>query len=155
MKPYWLSLAEKEIGVTEVDGDGNNPRIVEYFAETKYKATQDSVPWCAAFVSAILEWSGVPSTRSTAARSYVQWGVAIEKPILGCIVILSRGAPPAAHVGFFMYETDTELFLLGGNQRDRVCVKEYKKIDLIGYRVPTEDYWSPEKESFETNPNYS
>jgi len=95
------------------------------------------VSWC-------LEEAGIPSTRSAASRSYLTWGVSIGRPILGAICVFRRGKDERfGHVGFAMYETSTHIGLLGGNQRNSVCVLEYPKADLLGIRMPPDDYWDP------------
>lgn len=142
VKPAWLVRAENELDISEVPGKGNNPRIVEYFKVCTWQATEDSVPWCSAFVSAMLEWSRVRSSRSAAAKSYLSWGNEIEKPTLGCVVVTTRPGgtkdKPLYHVGFYAGPSDTGFFLLSGNIRDRVCVAEFSFDRVVGYRIPTE-----------------
>ena len=100
--------------------------------------TSDSVAWCAAFLGATLERSGVASTRSLLARSYLHWGDALESPRLGAIAVLSRGADPGAgHVGYWIGETAEHLILLGGNQSDAVRVSAFPRSSLLGYRWPS------------------
>lgn len=125
--------AHGELGVKEVRG-GENTRIIEYHASTRLKANEDEVPWCSAFMCWCLERVGIISTKSAAARSYLDWGVEIEEPYEGCVVIFKRGEPPAAHVAFYVKESGDWLFCLGGNQNDKVCVNAYPKSDLLGYR---------------------
>jgi len=142
MIPPWLSAAIREKDVEEVPGDGSNPRILEYFKSTTLDATDDGVPWCAAFVGWCLEQAGIDGTKSARARSYLDWGVSISKPIQGCLVILSRGPDKlAGHVGFYWSEDGDQVYLLGGNQQDRVCVRGYYKYNVLGYRVPEDDDW--------------
>lgn len=47
----WLDLAEAEIGIKEVPGTGDNPRVLEYHSATSYGAPHDSVPWCSSFIN--------------------------------------------------------------------------------------------------------
>lgn len=142
MIPPWLQLAIKERDVEEIPGAEANSRIVEYFTSTTFNVTDDSVPWCAAFVGWCLEQAGVPGSKSARARSYLDWGISIAKPIQGCIVVLSRGPDQTkGHVGFFWSEDKDQVYLLGGNQQDRVCVRGYYKYNVLGYRAPEDDYW--------------
>lgn len=149
--PRWLALAEKEIGVEEVAGPGNNPRILYYHQATSLKATVDEVPWCAAFVGRMLLDAGVRPSGSAAARSYLTWGVRLAKPTMGCVVVLWRGTPksPNGHVGFFVDQGESTVTLLGGNQGDRVCESKYLKSRVLGYFWPAEAKLPP-KESFST-----
>ena len=50
MKPKWLEIALKEVGVSEIKG-GENKRILEYHASTTLKAKEDEIPWCSSFVN--------------------------------------------------------------------------------------------------------
>lgn len=136
----WLSIAQKELGISEIRGPAYNPRILEYHRETTLRATSDEVPWCSAFVCAILEWSGIPSTRSARARSYENWGIGLESPRTGCVVVLWRGSKDgtSGHVGFYVGETKDKIVLLGGNQGDKVSVQSYPKEQIIAYRWPSE-----------------
>ncbi len=153
-EPPWLIKARKEIGVAEIPGlDKNNPRILEYDAVTTLKAKVDEVPWCSAFVCAMLEWSGVDSTKSAAAVSYLDWGIELDKPSLGCIVVLERKG--GHHVGFYLHETMDAVTLLGGNQSDKVCEMRFPKSLVLSYRLPDEDHWHPENESIEDDPKVS
>jgi len=136
--PSYYRLAVGEMGVRELKGPRkHNKRIVEYHYATSLKATADEVPWCASFVCWCLESSGVRSSRSARARSYEKWGKGIEKPTVGCVVVLSRGRnPKQGHVGFYVKEDDKSVYVLGGNQSDEVNVSKYSKSRVLGYRVP-------------------
>ncbi len=143
-EPYWISRARREVGVAEVDGPISNPRIIEYNSFTKLKATDDSIPWCSSFMCWVFENEGVETLKSAAAISWLDWGVSIKKPILGCVVIIKReGSPTAAHVALYVGETPGHLELLGGNQNNRVCVQPYKTPLVLGYRFPDSRYWRP------------
>jgi len=137
-KPMWFELARDEIGVKEAIGPLNNPRIVEYHRATSLHATKDSVPWCASFVSSMLESCKINSTRSARARSYEHWGVELDEPRLGCIVVFYRGSKRSGkgHVGFYAGERGGKILVLGGNQGDAVNVSPYSKKRLLSYRWP-------------------
>jgi len=156
MMPPWLRLAIQEKDTAEIPGAGNNPRILDYHAETSLKATSDEVAWCSSFVCWCMERSGIPSTRSAAARSWLDWGNAVSAGIQGAVVILSRGTNPAqGHVGFYWSEDVDQVYLLGGNQENKVCVRGFRKKDVLGYRVPEEDYWVGNDENPSCHSSYS
>lgn len=139
-EPKWLKLARKEIGVKEVPGPGNNPVILKYYADAGHpEINADSVHWCAALTGACLERSGVPSSKSLMARSYMQWGKPVAKPFPGCIAVFSRGDPRSAsgHVGFYVGENEKGILVLGGNQSDSVSIAVQDRNRLLGYRMPT------------------
>ena len=121
-------------------GELITPDIMSLYREVGHPGiAHDETPWCAAFLGACLERAGQRSTRSLMARSYSHWGVRLKQPRLGAIIVLSRGADPVfGHVGFWVGETESKLFLLGGNQTDSVSVASFDKRRLIDVRWPTE-----------------
>lgn len=138
--PAWLKIALAERGVREIPGVQAHPRILQYFKKTTYHAASDEVSWCSAFVCWCLETGGVLSSRSAAARSYTNWGVPIEKPVVGCVAVLTRSDDPTmGHVGFWVGESETEVLLFGGNQGDMVGLAVFEKSRVIGYRMPSHD----------------
>lgn len=140
-EPYWISRARREVGIAEDNGPGSNPRIIEYDSFTKLKATDDAIPWCSSFMCWVFENEGIPSPRSAAALDWLKWGVPLEKPLQGCIVVLKRkGGLNAAHVGIYMGETPGFINILGGNQMNRVCVQPYPTPMVLGYRNPLPEY---------------
>lgn len=134
----WMPIALAEQGVKEFPGSGDNPRIVEYLHSTTLdpsSASNDETFWCSAFVNWCVERAGLEGTDSAWARSWLNWGKKIDVPKPGCIVVFKRDAN-SGHVAFYIGETATKIKVLGGNQSDAVNISEYKKSDLLGYRVP-------------------
>lgn len=130
--------AQADIGTVEW-AKGSNPEVVKYYAEAGHtEVKDDSVPWCAAFVGAILARSGVKGTGSLLARSYSKWGdpvsdIAVAKR--GDVVVLSRGSNPTyGHVGFFSHTSPGKVHLLGGNQGDVVKVAAYPESRIVAIR---------------------
>jgi uncharacterized protein (TIGR02594 family) len=141
-EPRWLAIARREICTREVaPGPGSNPRIVEYHQVTSLRAQDDRTPWCAAFVSWVLEQAGIRSTTSAWAKSYLDWGNALDHPRIGAVTVFQRGSGPPSgrgtgHVGFFVEDHGDSIGLLGGNQRNHVNIKSYSKSRLLAYRWP-------------------
>lgn len=131
----WLDIAKLEIGQHEVSGSQSNKRIIEYGSATTGKPSNDEIAWCSSFVTWILEQSGFKSTKSTWARSYLKYGISLNEPKIGCIVVFDRGNG-YGHVGFCAGFTSTDLKILGGNQSNSVCFKWYSKDKVLGYRWP-------------------
>jgi uncharacterized protein (TIGR02594 family) len=134
----WLKEAWRALGETERAGTRENPRIVAFFRDVGHPdVVRDEVAWCAAYVGACLERSGISSTRSLLARSYLKWGTALTEPRIGAIAVLSRGSDAGkGHVGFWLGETDDSVVLLGGNQKNAVSVARYPKGRLLALRWP-------------------
>lgn len=141
MNPSWLEEAIAEIGTLEMAGDADNPKILQYAADSGVSGVinKDSVPWCAAFVGAMLHRSGIKPSGKANAKSYLQWGVRLNGPVRGCVVVLNR--PPSewqGHVGFYIGRPTTgRLRILGGNQGDRVCEADFDVARVNQYRWPT------------------
>lgn len=134
----WFDIAVKEIGVKEVSGSGDNPRIVQYHKSTTLSApdaSQDETPWCSSFVNWCVEKSGNAGTDSAWARSWLNWGKRTTTPVVGCIVVFERGAG-FGHVGFFISKNSTAITILGGNMSNAVRIDDYPVSRLLGYRIP-------------------
>lgn len=132
-REWWYDIAQGELGVDEIPGAGIEPRIVEYHLATTLGATDDSVPWCASFVTWCLEQAGVASTKSARALSYAKYGEPCEGRE-GAIVVTKRKG--GHHVGFWAGKTQYGTKLLGGNQSDKVCIKEFADSQIVAIRWP-------------------
>jgi uncharacterized protein (TIGR02594 family) len=138
----WMSIAEKELGVHELPGAAQNPRIVEYLASTSLGhdlASQDETPWCSGFANFCVEKAGYAGTDSASALSWLEWGRPCQRERRGVIAVFRRKG--GHHVAFCSESSDTHqpgagMRVLGGNQSDGVCVKPYPRVDLIALREP-------------------
>lgn len=137
LEPTWLQKAREFIGLYEKKGAEHNPQILAWWKAIKLGGIKDDeTPWCAAFVGGVLESVGIQSSRSGAARSYLQWGQPIKLPVPGCVVVFSRDG--GGHVGFVVGKDSTgRLLVLGGNQADAVNVRAFGLDRVLGYRWPT------------------
>lgn len=139
-EPSWYRIALAEIGVQEIAGEKDNPRIQEYLASTTLGVGHhDEVPWCSAFANFCMKKAGNTGTGRANARSWLNWGQPLHLPKLGCIVVFSRDSagPASGHVGFFVSRTSKKMIkVLGGNQNNRVSVADYPESRLLGYRWP-------------------
>lgn len=144
----WMTMAEGMIGLSEIKGPRNESRIVAMFDAIKCAwFTNDEVPWCAAFVGCVLENSGIRSSRSAAARSYMNWGVPIPRAALGwaatqipygaVMVLESPGrGPGSGHVTFYRGPCGSGWAGLGGNQNDAVRVSSFLWSRIVAVRWP-------------------
>lgn len=150
IEPSWLTRARLELGTKEGAGALDNPKIIKYwhdagiaFADTGH----DEVPWCAAFVGAMLALENLSPSRAPNARSYETWGSPLLSPCLGAIVVISR--PPIAwqgHVAFYL-GTDKaarRVRVLGGNQGDAVTIAEFSLDRVVAYRWPAGSIVQPQ-----------
>lgn len=136
--PQWLAIARPLAGLHEIHGAEHAPEILEMWRAIKRSGIQsDEVPWCAAFVGACLERAGIRSSRFESAASYLTWGVRLDGPAHGCVVVFSREG--GGHVGFVVGQDEAgKLMVLGGNQGDQVCVKAFPRERVTGYRWPVD-----------------
>jgi uncharacterized protein (TIGR02594 family) len=140
----WLDIAFAEVGVVEVSGSQDNPRIQEYLKVCGLH-THDETPWCSAFVNWVLQTSGYEITGKANARSWLGYGgaLSITPPLFrGAIAVFSRPGPDGkpstvfGHVGFFMGQIGGSIMVLGGNQGNQVCIHPYVRDRLLGFRWP-------------------
>lgn len=132
----WLDLARSQLGLKEVPGAGNSAKIIEFYKEAGVPQESDAVPWCAAFVGSMLKRAGIKGTGSLMARSYLNWGNALQAPRLGCVAVFSRGAPPSGHVAFVESWDADHVRCLGGNQSNAVTEASFARSTVLGFRWP-------------------
>ena len=148
VRPPWLITAEAEIGIKEIPGPSDHPRILEYHQFTSYQAESDEVSWCSSFVNWSLamsmgisshkEWSlDIPGTGKANARSWMDWGREMAIPAHGAITVLWSGSKKndwRGHVGFLVGIDRFNVWLLGGNQSNSVMVSPYSVERVLGFR---------------------
>ena len=142
MTPF--KLAYRYLDIREFPGGVDNPLIQWWLLRAGLPhGSHDEVPWCGAFMDAVMWECGARGPAFPArARHWLTAGtpVALQDAKPGWdVVILKRGdgwqpgsevlnAP--GHVGLFDKESEGRVWLLGGNQGDRVSVKSFP-VDLI------------------------
>ncbi|WP_299243036.1 TIGR02594 family protein [uncultured Aquimarina sp.] len=134
-----LNIALAEYGVTEVVGDHHHPRILQYFKEIGHKwVTTDETAWCSAYANWVALKAGCYRSGKLNARSWLKVGAEVKNPQQGDVVIFWREKRSSwkGHVGFFIgYSEDRKyIYVLGGNQNNKVCIKPYPTYRLLGFR---------------------
>lgn len=139
MTPY--QLAHRFVGQKEVVGKGSNPLILGMLQLASTWPSDDSVPWCSAFVwfwAFLYDLPRPPRAVALRARAWLDFGMPIllEEAIVGFdIVVLERGKNPAdGHVGFYAGHDDEHVTLLGGNQGDAVTIQAFDRERIVGVR---------------------
>jgi len=134
-EPIWLETARKFIGTSEVVGPKHNNVILQWWRDIGLPYKDDETPWCAGFVDAMLKHSGYKFIGTAWARAFLKYGVKLDAPALGCIVIFERGS--GGHVGFVVGKDSAgNLMVLGGNQANAVNIKPFSTSRVLGYRWP-------------------
>lgn len=129
--PYAVAQAEMALGIREIAGRENNPRIVLYHESTEGGAAPDETAWCSSFVNYCVEQAGMTGTRSKRARSWHDqgWGQTVtDAPRPGDIVVWRRknADVDGGHVAFFVEMAGQDAIrVLGGNQGQRVRIATY------------------------------
>lgn len=138
--PIWLAKALGYIGVHETDLPQHaNPEILKWLDEadghagdgkTLQNIHDDATPWCATFVSAVLEECGIRSARTAWAPSYGSYGQHVNAA-LGAIVVF------ASHVTFLAGRDGAgNILCCGGNQSDMVRISAFNPQHVVAYRWP-------------------
>ena len=138
-EPPWLAVARAELGVRSHPPGSCNPRITAYHEGTNIAGYDDKVSWCSSFVNWTLARCGVAGTGSALARSWLDWGDALNAPRPGCIAVLWREDPSSwkGHVGFYLRHDAEHVYLLGGNQLDEVREHHYPLDMALAWRWPS------------------
>lgn len=139
--PGYLLHALSELQTAEIPGEKDNPRIVRYWNEAKISpaVNDDETAWCAAFVGAMLFRDGVEGTRKPNAKSYALWGHEWAGMGLGAVVVLHRsGNAPKwqGHVGFCVGMNASNVYVLGGNQGNKVSIAAFPRSRVMTIRQP-------------------
>lgn len=143
-EPKWLTLARKEVGQREIPSN-RGPAVQRYIDLSHCGQLGD--PWCAIFVNAMLEASGVRGTRSPSSQSFRHSPLfkQLPGPALGALCVYWRGNiyGGLGHVGFYTRERDGYVWTLGGNEGDMVQEEAYPK---NGRSFGLRGYWWPASE---------
>lgn len=130
-------IALSQIGIKEIVGKQHNPEVLKYFHEIGHEwVKDDETAWCSAFVNWCAKKANKPFSGKLNARSWLDVGVETKEPKPGDIVVLWRESPDSwkGHVGIFCREQGHYIYILGGNQKNSVCVQAYQKRQLLQYR---------------------
>ncbi len=124
-------------GLTEIRGTEDNPTIVKFFSEIGHSwVKDDETAWCSAFVNYICKVTGFEYTGELNARSWLGAGWEVEKPQVGDIVVFwrERRSSWKGHVAFYVSEDNDHVYVLGGNQGNKVQISAYSKNRVLSYR---------------------
>ena len=137
-EPVWLTRARTYLGTSEIPGKQTAPTIARWLRELKSIWSDDETPWCGTFVASMFRETdkGIAlPVHWYRARAWLDWGVPLHKPALGCVVVYERAG--GGHVGFVV-GTDVlgRVMTLGGNQGNRVSIAPFDQWRVLGYRWP-------------------
>lgn len=128
----------KFIGVAEVPGPKSNPLISNWIklAATWLDRDDSSTPWCGCLRGAVglTTATGVPPEHYRA-KNWLRWGApvgTIRDAVKGDTVVLVRKG--GFHVALFDHLISDKVFLLGGNQSNKVSIAPFSTTDIEGIR---------------------
>jgi uncharacterized protein (TIGR02594 family) len=135
--PKMLAAALAQLGIKEVPGPGNNPRIMAMAQELGVTAihTGDDVPWCGLLMAKVAKDAGktLPANFSRA-KAWAAFGQPAPVPMLGDVLVFERNG--GGHVGMYVGEDKTAFHVLGGNQSDAVTITRIANDRLFTARRP-------------------
>lgn len=138
-----LDMAKTVLGYTE---GTDRAALIDYLKTGGQNLDPATRAWCADFVNASLEKAGYSGTGSGMARSFLEWGNAVDPSNLqeGDIAVFGRGGVNSGlgHVGFVeSYDPQAgTVRVLSGNAGPQGAVNEqtYNVKDALGFRRAAE-----------------
>ena len=132
-----VRIAASAFDEKEIVGSLHNTAIVGWLSHLGFGVIDDDeTPWCSAFMNWCAMVAGLERPNHLSARSWLEVGEPVEHPQYGDIVVFWRESPDSTkgHVALVFRETLDSIYALGGNQNNKVCIKEYPKDRVLGYR---------------------
>lgn len=136
--PDYFRKALSFLGIPELMDHKLNPLIEAWLVNhTHFPAdmVNPRTKWCAAFVSAMLEQSGMKSPHTAAAARYQRFGTPTDSDLYSILVI--RRGEESFHVAFGAGPAGDSVLALGGNQGNTVSIKLYPRSAVLARRMPT------------------
>ena len=123
-------------GTLESPGSSDNPVILGWAKELGlddvYK--HDETPWCGLTVGLCVKRAGLNGINSPLwAKAWAHWGIPQKNAMLGDILVFDR-AGGGGHVGIYVGEDKDAFHVIGGNQRDSVCITRILKNRIFAIR---------------------
>lgn len=136
--PRIVKEMTKLYGIKEVQGEGDNPVILDWAKEIgEYLGAEyikDETPWCGLVMGIVAKRAKFePPKMCLRARAWVNFGNRVLIPELGSIVVFVR-AGGGGHVGLYVAEDESHYHILGGNQGDAVSIVRIDKQRLWAVR---------------------
>lgn len=143
--PEHLRFALGMLGEREAIGAGKNkrpnPKIQVMYEKVLGLHDFDVIgnPWCAVGLNYWLEMTGTTSPKKQNARSFLNWGQAVDRADAceGDIVVFWRGKYDdgvTGHVAILLEDQGDTMLVLGANQSDMVCVRQFDADRVLSIR---------------------
>lgn len=132
-----IDIALSKYGLEETPGKLDNSEILAMAKEAGFKNYKhDATAWCSVFASWVAHKAGYKRPIKIKSRSWLKYGISVKQPKLGDVVVLWRGSPSGSlgHVGFFISKREGTVYLIGGNQSNKVSILSFPLTRVLGYR---------------------
>lgn len=134
-----LFAALSEYGRTEQPGAKSDGVILSWIRRYFPGWLDDStLSWCGLFMAEIAErvCTEIPQNPAIARNWYAIGEKVKDEPMPGDVAVFWRGSPNSwkGHVGLFCRWEENKIYVLGGNQSNRVNIQAYPDSQLIGFR---------------------
>ncbi len=133
-----IEVALSQFGIKEIVGKEDNPEVLKYFKILGFGSLKDETAWCSAFMNWVAITSNHHHSGKLNARSWLKVGheIYLENAQIGDVVIFWRESRNSwkGHVGIFVRQTDNYIYVIGGNQSNRVKISGYGKYRVLGVR---------------------
>ncbi len=133
-----LIRALQEYGIKEVPGVRHSTRVLKYLDLAGFDdyIKDDETAWCSTFMNAMAASECLERSNKPDARSWLNVGTEVDEPVAGDVVIFWRESPQSwkGHVAIYINQIGSDIYVLGGNQSNMVCIKPYSNDRLLGYR---------------------
>lgn len=136
-KLHIIKRALQDYGTRSIPGAQANNKILSYFDKSgQVQIKDDEIPWCSAFMNAVMGDLGLPTTQNLGARNWLSIGELTGNAEMGDIVILWRESPTSwkGHVGLYICEEGEFVWILGGNQNNEVNISKFPKSRILAIK---------------------
>lgn len=149
--PRHLQIALDFQGIKEIPGAASNQTILSWAKELGiddiYK--NDDTAWCGLFFAIVCKRANRELPKFTDKYDYLRalkyaglWlPVMAKASSVGDVLIFRR--PQGGHIGFYVAESPTTYFVLGGNQNNSVNITEIEKSRCVAIRRPNYNTYTP------------
>lgn len=149
--PRHLQIAFELFGTKEIAGKANNATIMSWAKELGIDDiyTNDDTAWCGLFFAICAKRANreLPNFKDKFDYLRALKYAGVWLPVMranasvGDVLIFQR--PSGGHIGFYVAESPTTYFVLGGNQSNQVNIAEIAKSRCVAIRRPNYNTYQP------------
>lgn len=134
--PKWLEFAWDERSISDRALNYRQSRVHDYMASLGTPPAEPPADWSAAFVNWAVNRAGKPGITRNDNLAWLDWGTGTDSLIEGCVIVLVPTSGGSSHSGFFLFQKDGRVFVLGGNSNNEVKIVGLPVERVRGCRWP-------------------